>query len=263
MNKFELDRIKGTTQIASNRGIVRSHPYANFNWYFWSDQHFGAMECNYNLATRIVDTIKRDKTSLVTLGGDIIDAIPRGYKIDDRGQHCTPDLQIARTVNELKPIANKIVCLYKGNHNINARGESVDSDFLIAQGLGVPYKTVPTVVQVKTPRGVIKAAGGHGKSGAKNGDTELEQVRSIFPNCHIYHLGHNHQLYVKRSGALVYDSKGKEAWDESWMLRTGNCLNYAEYARYSMYRPQRSGLIKMVVRNGRVVEGVVVTEESK
>lgn len=259
MSKFEAEKIKGTTQLASNKGVVRKHPYANFNWYFWSDQHFGANECNYTLAANIVNTIKQDKTALVTLGGDIIDAIPRGYKIDDRGQHCTPDLQIARTINELKPIQKQLVVLFKGNHNTNARGESVDSDFLIAQGLNCPYKTVPTVTQIITPKGIIKAAGGHGKSGAKNGDTELEQTRSIFPNCNIYFLGHNHQLYAKRSGALVYDSAGREKWDESWLVRTGNCLNYAEYARYSFYRPQRSGLIKMVVRNGKVVEGTVVT----
>lgn len=260
-NKYELERIKGTVQLPTSQGVVRKHKHSTFNWYFWSDQHFGSTDCNYKLAEKIVKTIEADKTALVTLGGDTIEAIPRGYKINEKGQHCGVDTQIIRTAKALQPIASQIIVLFSGNHNSMARGESLDSDLLIAQALNVPYKTVPTVTQVITPKGTVRAAGGHGAKSSKNTDLELEQVRNIFPGCAIYHLGHVHSLYCKQVGSLQYDSEGNEAWSPAWFLRTGNTLNYAEYARYSLYAPQRSGCVKMVIDGGVVVDGQIITEE--
>lgn len=260
MNPYQRLQYEGTVWIPPEQGIV-CHIKSDFDLYFWSDQHFGANECNYALAKNIIKEIKNNPKARVVMGGDTIEAIPRGYKISERGQTTTPDLQIAKTIEHLKEIQSKIVCMFKGNHNTESRGESVDSDFLIAQALDAPYKTVPTVIQFITPKGVLKAAGGHGHSSAKNGDLELEAVRKIFPGCQIYFLGHNHMLYAKRAGALVYDSEGKEHWDEAWLVRTGNCLNYAEYARYSMYAPQRSGCIKFEIRGGKIKDGYDITEE--
>lgn len=260
MNKYQKLMYKNTTWVSPEKGIIVSVK-PNFNLYFWSDQHFGANECNYELARNIVNLIKKDKHAYVILGGDLIEAIPRNYKISERGQSVTPDLQIAETSKQLKVISKKIVVLFKGNHNTQSRGESVDSDFLIAQYLNCPYKTTPTVIQFKTTQGTIKVAGGHGKSSAKNGDLELELLRKIYPGCNIYFLGHNHMLYAKRMGALQYTSEGNEKWDESWLVRTGNCLNYPEYARYGILPPQRSGCIKFEIRNGKIKEGYDITEE--
>lgn len=254
----------GGSYVPMNQGVIHKHPYKNFNLYFWSDQHFGAVECNYELAKDIVDMIKKDKTSLVVLGGDTMEAIPKGYKYDDtRGQDVPPDVQILETAKHLEPVAKQVVCLFKGNHNIQMRGESIDSDLMLASSLKIKYKTVPTVIQVKVPNGVIKLAGGHGRSGAKNGDTELQTVRTIYPNCDIYFLGHNHQLYAKQIGAIKYDVDGNEEWDSSWFVRTGNCLSYAEYARYSFYNPQRSGCVRFSIKDGKIDEdGVhIITNE--
>lgn len=260
MNKYIEKKLEGTSYVPLNQGIIR-HTKNTIDLYIWSDQHFGSNECNYDLAAGIIKEIKENRNALTIMGGDTIEAIPRGYKIDSKEQEVPPDTQIVLTKRYLLPIKNKIVCMYKGNHNTQARGESIDSDFLIADALGVPYKTVPTVVQLKTPKGTVKIAGGHGRSSAKNGDLELEKLRNIYPDCHIYHLGHNHMLYAKHIGALYFDEEGKEQWQDSWFSRTGNCLNYAEYARYALYAPQRSGCVKFEIRNGKVTEGIVLTSD--
>ncbi len=257
MNKYKYQR---GVAVPINQGLlVNCKP--DFNLFLWSDQHFGANECNYELAGHIVSEIKNDKNAVVVLGGDLTEAIPRGYKISERGQRDNPDDQIVETSTRLKPIRDKIKLIFKGNHNLLSRGESTDTDYIIASNLNVPYKTVPTVIQFVTSRGTVRAAGGHGSSGAKNGDIELETLKKIFPGCQIYFLGHNHQLYAKQSGSLVYDSEGKEHWEESWIVRTGNCLNYAEYARYSLYAPQRSGCIKFEIRSGKIHRAVEITDQ--
>ncbi len=234
---------------------------SDFNLYLWSDQHFGAEECNYDLARQIVQLIEKDKKALVILGGDLTEAIPRGYKISERGQRTTPDVQIVETISQLNPIKDKILVIFKGNHNVESRGESVDSDFVVASQLQALYKTVPAVIQFHTKNGTVKIAGGHGKSGAKNGDLELERLQRIFPGCQIYFLGHNHMLYAKQSGSLVYDKDGKEDWEAAWFVRTGNCLNYAEYARYGVLPPQRSGCIMFEVRAGKIKRAVEITSD--
>lgn len=259
-NKYERERIKGTTQLPLDKGLAFDVPYSSFNIYMLSDLHCGAMECNYKLLDDVFTMIEEDRNAVVVVGGDTIEAIPRGYKINEEGQHCSIDAQIARTINEFKRIQKKVKIMFKGNHNTKARGESIDSDFVIANALGVPYKTVPSVIIVRTPKGNIRLAGGHGRSGASNSDLELEKVMKIFPGCDIYFLGHNHALYAKQYGALVYDEYGNEHWAPAWVCRTGNFLNYAEYARYSFYAPQRSGCIKFKVKNGKVVAGYAITE---
>lgn len=261
-NKYEEARNKGTTKVAIDRAIVRKHPHSEFNIYLMSDLHCGAMECDYTLLENAVNLIADDKKALVILGGDLIEAIPRGYKINEEGQHCGIDQQIALTINELKKVQNKIIAIFKGNHNTKARGESIDSDFIIAQALSAPYKTVPSMIHVSTPKGTIKLAGGHGHSTARNSDAELEQVRKIYPNAHIYFLGHDHSLYCKHVGGLVYDDDGHEHWERVWFARTGSFLKYAEYARYAMYAPKRTGFIKLTVSNGEIKTGSVITEDS-
>lgn len=258
-NKYEQERIKGSTQVPVNQGIVRKH-VSTFNLYILSDLHCGSMDCNYPLLKGAIQTIKKDKRALVIIGGDTIEGIPRGYKINEEGQHCPINTQIAMTIKELKPIASKIVVLFKGNHNTHSRGESVDSDFVIANSLDIPYKTVPTMIQIHTPLRTLRLAGGHGRSGGQNQDTELEKLRKIFPNADAYFLGHTHALFAKRTGALIYDKEGTEHWEDAWFIRTGNFINYAEYARYAFYGPQRSGFIKLVVKNGTITEGIALTD---
>lgn len=263
LNRYEQERIEGTTQLPINVAVVRDHPTNTFNLYMLSDLHCGAMDCNYPFLQKAIKMIEADKKALVILGGDTIEAIPRGYKINEEGQHCSINTQIARTVKEFERIKKKIVVLFKGNHNSMARGESIDSDFLIAQALGIPYKTVPSMIHINTPTGIVKLAGGHGKSSGKNNDIELEQIRKIYPNAQAYFLGHTHALYCKQSGALVYDEKGQERWDPVWLIRTGNFLNYPDYARYAMYAPQRSGFVQLSVRKDVIISGRTLTEHDE
>ena len=258
MNKYEISRLEGTTQLRLDQGLVLSAK-KDFDLYIFSDIHVGAMEFNKVLFQDAVAHAHCNPKARVILSGDLIEGIPRGHKISERGQYSTPDFQIAEFIRLIDPIKHKIDLIYKGNHNPESRGESIDSDFVIAQQLKVPYKTVPTVIQYKTAVGAVRVCGGHGKSGAVNPDTELFKLSKIFPNNQIYHLGHTHHLYAKHMGTITFNAEGNEDWIDSWFVRSGNFLNYAEYARYSFYPPQRSGFPLMQIRNGKVTNGLILT----
>ena len=85
---------------------------------------------------------------------------------------------------------------------------------------------------------------GHGKSGGKNGDLELDKMSNIYVDGDIFYLGHNHQLYAKPIDSIKA-SGSKEKQGVKWYCRGGSFLDYAEYARYSFYPPGRTGWVTM------------------
>ena len=83
---------------------------------------------------------------------------------------------------------------------------------------------------------------GHGKSGAKNGDLELDKLSSVYSDGDVFILGHNHQLYAKPVDSIrIVD--GEESLRRRWYVRGGSFLRYANYARYSMYPIIRTGWV--------------------
>lgn len=226
-----------------------------------SDQHYGAVDCDYTFARNMVQLIKKDKYALATSGGDTTEAIPRDYKINDKGQHCGIDQQIIRTAKELEPIARKIVVAFRGNHNSQKRGESVDSELMLWDRLGVPYKTVPSLIRIKTPKGMVQLVQGHGTKSTANNDAQLWDLRKIYPGADAYALGHTHQLYAKQVGAFTYDAAGNEHWDPVYFIRTGSFLKYSEYAREGMYLPARVGCVKLTVKNAKIIQADVITDD--
>ena len=85
---------------------------------------------------------------------------------------------------------------------------------------------------------------GHGKSGAKNGDLELDKLAAVYSQGDVFFLGHNHQLYAKPIDSLRIEGN-EESLHRRWYVRGGSFLRYAEYARYSIYPIVRTGWITM------------------
>lgn len=170
------------------------------------------------------------------------------------------DHQIIRTAKALKPYKNRISLIYSGNHGKQRfmKTGGFDPDLMLAAMLDVPYSTVPTVVQYKSKAGTVKIGGGHGKSGARNSLLELQRMRLVYPGCDLYHLGHDHSLFAEHAGGMVYDKKGREHWDATWLCRSGSFLAFAEYARYAMYEPKPMGYLIAKIRSGVIADVEVV-----
>ena len=90
----------------------------------------------------------------------------------------------------------------------------------------------------------ITSVSGQGKSGAQNGDLELDKLAAVYSQGDVFFLGHNHQLYAKPVDSIVVEMF-EEALHRRWYVRGGSFLRYAEYARYSVYPIVRTGWITM------------------
>ena len=257
---YEAYRNRGTTQIPINKGLVIQAP-DDFELFLSSDQHAGSESCYYPGLHELVESVRTTKNARLILGGDLMEVTPPGHHDGGRNSDSYIDGQIIRTMDALKPIAQKIDLAYSGNHGKNRlMNVGVDPDLILFSSIGVAYTTVPTVVQYVCPSGTVKVCGGHGKSVSDNPLREVRRMREIYPNNHIYHLGHDHSLLAEPDGALEYDGEGNEYWAPAWLCRTGSFLRYSDYARYGLMRPKPTGFLIAKIRNGAVksVEAIKV-----
>jgi hypothetical protein len=246
------------TELPLGRGLVVEAP-PKFNLYLTSDWHCGQEACAYRELADMVRRIESDPTARVIIGGDQMEMTPPGYHDGGRDSTCYPDQQIIRTSEALRSIQRKIDLLYLGNHGLHRFVNSqIDPDLLLAYSLGVRYAPVPTVIQYRSKAGVVKIAGGHGRSGAQNSLLELNKLQTIFPGCDLYHLGHTHDLYAEQAGAMVFDEEGRERWAGTWMCRTGSFLKYPKYARQAMFKPKPIGYLVARIEGGKVANVEVV-----
>lgn len=249
---YELYRNRGTSQIPINKGLVIAAP-SDFDLFMSSDQHCGAESCDYGGLNKLIERVKDTPRARVIFGGDMMEVTPPGHHDGGRNSDSYIDGQIVRTTDALRPIAKKIDLGYSGNHGKNRLMDvGIDPDLILYSNLNVAYTTVPTVIQYATPKGTIKVCGGHGKSVSDNPLRELRKLREIYPDCAIYHLGHDHSLFAEPDGALKYDNKGDEYWDPAWLCRTGSFLRYGDYARYGLLRPKPTGYLIAHIRSGKI-----------
>ena len=254
----ELYRNRGTTQIPISSGPVVKAP-SNFDLFLSSDWHAGQESCDYDSLRAMIGRIGSTRNARAIFGGDQMEVTPPGHHDGGRNSDSYIDGQIIRTAKGLEPIKHKIDLIYRGNHG-SARLDHVgiDPDLLLSSSLKVNYSTVPTVLQYVTPDGTIKLCGGHGRGVTANSMTELRKLRMIYPNCHLYHLGHDHSLFGEPGGAMEYDAEGNEFWSPVWMCRTGSFLRYADYARYGLYEPKPTGYLIAHIRKGKIESVEVV-----
>ena len=218
-----------------------------------TDVHFGANEHHDGKFQEFIDEVDADPDARWFLNGDNIELIPPNYKISQRGQLMEPDEQHIRFIERIEPIVDKLLFIRGGNHDmirsVNLLGFDVSK--VMADMIGVPYFRLPGYSIVRICDKEWKLVSGHGKSGAKNGDTELDKMAAVYSEGDVFFLGHNHQLYAKPLDSLKI-SKKEEKIHRRWYCRGGSFLSYADYARYSFYPMIRTGWVTMEFREDKI-----------
>ena len=209
-----------------------------------TDIHHGAVEHHNEKFNELIEEVDSDPNARWFLNGDNIEFIPPNYKISQRGQTMEPDDQHLSFVRRVEKIADKLLFVRGGNHDyirsVNILGFDVSK--LLADRLGVPYFRLPGYTRVKINDTEWYMVTGHGKSGAKNGDMELDKMAAVYSEGDVFFLGHNHQLYAKPVDSLrIVDDE--ETLHRRWYCRGGSFLKYADYARYSFYPMIRTGWV--------------------
>ena len=212
-----------------------------------TDVHVGANEFDLEKFKEAVKIIKKDRYAKWFGNGDLLELIPPGYKaISQRGQNIPPDEQYLSFIKLVEPIRDKCLFIRGGNHDFLRSYTILDFDVCktLAAELNVPYFQYPGYTQIKIGKRVWNLVSGHGKSGAKNGDLELEKLAVVYSDGDVFVLGHNHQLYCKPIDSIkIVD--GEESLRRKWYVRGGSFLRYANYARYCMYPIIRTGWVTM------------------
>ena len=211
-----------------------------------TDVHFGALEHDSEKFQDFIDEVDSDPNARWFLNGDNIELIPPNYKISQRGQIMEPDDQHIKFIKRISPIADKLLFIRGGNHDmirsINLLGFDVSK--VMADMVNVPYFKLPGYTKISVGNTNWFMVSGHGKGGGKNGDLELDKMAGVYSDGDTFFLGHNHQLYAKPIDSLIVDGN-EEKFHRRWYCRGGSFLNYAEYARYSFFPMLRTGWITM------------------
>ena len=209
-----------------------------------TDVHHGANEHHDEKFNELIEEVDADPNARWFLNGDNIEFIPPNYKISQRGQSMEPDEQHLSFVKRVEKIADKLIFVRGGNHDyirsVNLLGFDVSQ--LLADRLDVPYYRLPGYTRIDINDSQWNLVTGHGKSGGKNGDLELDKMAAVYSEGDVFFLGHNHQLYAKPIDSLrIVDNK--EKLHRRWYCRGGSFLNYADYARYSFFPMIRTGWV--------------------
>ena len=219
-----------------------------------TDIHVGAVEHDTIKFDEAIKKIEEDDNARWFANGDILELIPPNYKINQRGQNIPPEDQYMEFIKRVEPIQNKCLFIRGGNHDFLRSFNILDFDVckVMAKELNVPYYRLPGYAKIKVNGKEWYLASGHGKSGGKNGDLELDKMATVYPWGDVFFLGHNHQLYAKPMDSIVVDDNDEETLHRRWYIRGGSFLRYADYARYSFYPLVRTGWVTIEFSDSKI-----------
>ena len=212
-----------------------------------TDVHLGSREFDLHKFQEAIRKIYTDDNARWFGNGDILELIPPHYKINQRGQSVPPEEQYLSFLKIVQPIVDKCLFIRGGNHDYLRSFNILDFDVCktLASEMNVPYFRMPGYSRITIGEKDWYLVSGHGRSGAKNGDTELDKMASVYTDGDVFFLGHNHQLYAKPMDSLAIDDEGMETLKRKWYIRGGSFLRYADYTRYAFYPIVRTGWITM------------------
>ena len=169
-----------------------------------TDVHVGANEFDLKKFQEAVKAIYEDDNAVWFGNGDLLELIPPNYKISQRGQEIPPDEQYLTFIELVRTIRDKCLFIRGGNHDFLRSFNILDLDIckLIANEMNVPYFRMPGYSQIVVRGKEWNLVSAHGKSGAKNGDLELDKLAAVYSQGDVFFLGHNHQLYAKPIDSL-------------------------------------------------------------
>jgi predicted phosphodiesterase len=208
-----------------------------------TDVHVGAVEHDFKKFKEAIDIIEKDDDARWFGNGDLLELIPPHYKINQRGQDIPPEEQYLEFSRLVAPIKDKCLFIRGGNHDYIRSFNILDFDVckVLAKEIGVPYYRMPGYTRINVDGSSYNLVSGHGKSGGKNGDLELDKMAAVYSQGDVFFLGHNHQLYVKPMDSLIIGDDNTEEMKRRWYIRGGSFLRYADYARYSFFPIIRTG----------------------
>lgn len=186
------------------------------------DVHRGNPWMDEKTFYKTLDWVEENDCYVICMGdyGECINAKdPRhDYNALD-GKYPTPDKQYEQIEEDLSRIKDKIIFMLEGNHEANFwKRNNHNYTGTMAHHLGVPYTGISAYLlfkfKRKTGKGkstqVFETYAHHGWAGGRTAGYQVKTIhdlKNIFPNAHMYLMGHNHQLGEALPRTYLYVDK--------------------------------------------------------
>jgi len=249
------------------------------------DIHRGSRGMDEHLFYQTLDYVKENKTPLVLMG-DYAEFIAKNDRRHDYAgisfKYLTADQQYRKVRDDFMELRDQVICVLAGNHEGSYwRFNDIDWANWLAAELGVPYCPDFAYIRVLFHRDIGKRGERHNLNilahhGWTNARTDgykikvIQDMKQIFPDCHIYLMGHVHRLgealptshlwvdnkyrireFVQRyffTGSYVKNYEAGDARDE-------DIFPFSNYAARKGYPPTMLGSPVIRVKPNRTDKG--------
>ena len=228
------------------------------NIYPLADLHIGDPHSLSGLIGERFNMIQQDPHGLVILNGDLLNTALKNSVSDVYAEKLSPMAQIARLVEILTPIKDRIIGATTGNHeNRVYRMDGVDIMRLVCRELGIEDKYDPCGVLIFLRFGrkrchhggempqcytiyATHGSGGGRKEGAKA--IRLADMASIV-DCDIFCHAHVHlPMVMKQAFYRVNPGNCSTSLIERLFVNTGACLDYGGYGQAQEFKPASTAM---------------------
>ncbi len=264
---------------------------SSFKLVLLGDLHIGSNGCCIEGLKRLLNRIKKDKSTYYVNMGDSVEAICSDDKRFHyvKGAEALPIQQCAMAVDLFRPVASKCWAWLKGNHEDKLHRFGDIANDLIARPLGVPYGGYVCKLSMSDKFGhLFKAYLWHGPlrgSVASNAKCYVQQqanmkasvrryLESKASDCAVMAMGHTHKLLLAEPSPkllMTDDTKQLKASylqppepgesylepDRRWYINTGSYLKSQilgddSYAELAGYDPVEIGHIEITVQDRKI-----------
>ena len=218
--------------------------------YPMADVHLGAEGSAWQQFYELIDRIKTEESSYVTLQGDLIDnglknSVTNVYRATMR-----PYEQKREMARALEPIRDKILCVIPGNHERRSKREAdACPTYDIATKLDIEDRYRESIAFVRVGLGrngkgkehtyylaCMHGAGGGMLPGA--GVNRNENYLQALDGVDILISAHTHKPYALRGSKVVLDAQNRRAtFRPTLHMVAGSWLGYLGYPIDKMLRP--------------------------
>lgn len=232
-----------------------------------ADVHLGSAECMEQEFIKFIKTVAETPNTYLAILGDLLDNGIKSSVTNTYKQVMSPSQAKREMINILKPVADRIIVMLPGNHELRSKKE-VDCDMIfdMACELGKEnlYRENMAFVKIQLGKEGGQTVAGkdrptymlvclHGSGGGMTGAgvNRAEKFGNISGSDALL-LGHTHKPYTTQPGQIVIDKSNNLVTIKPYkIISATSWLKYGDYAARKMLMPSTHCLQTLVLRGNK------------
>ena len=267
---------KDMIDVLSNLKLVKHELSSNFNFvevFPLVDLHIGDSNTDIKLFKRFINFILEQPYRYVTLQGDLMNNALRNSVSNVYGETMSPREQKNFLIENLRPIADRILCIIPGNHEARSAKDSdvaLMEDIAIAlnkqelyQDNGCYLKITLGSKRENKKRASYNGLCVHGfGGGAKTGASvnRLEDYAYAIEGLDFIVTGHTHKYFSTIPAKIVIDPQNEVIRQRNFACYNASAWqDYGGYGFKMMLKPGRKGASPMILHGSKKQIDVIMS----